>query len=185
MESVGKKGKPKPRKSQLVKSLAQIKLVIFDIDGVMTDGKIFWSENLGWGAFYSVIDGFGIRLLMKAGIKVAVISGGNFVSHKERAKVLGIQDAYFGNEDKTPAYEELKKKFSVGDKECAYIADELFDLPLLEKVGFAVCPPHAPPPLRKVAHYITKSPGGGGCVRELADLILEARSPLSKRGVKR
>lgn len=159
----------------LTKKLQKIKLLILDIDGVMTDGRIFWSENIGWGAHYSVIDGFGIRCLMKAGVEVAVISGGSFVSHKKRAEVLKIQHAYFGDENKIPPYEKIKKELGLSDDECAFVADELFDLPVLEKVGFAATPPHAPAQVKKIAHYVTKKTGGFGAVREITDLILEAR----------
>jgi len=157
-------------------TLAKIKVLILDIDGVLTDGRIFYMEGTGWGASYSVIDGYGIRQLMKAGVEVCFISGGNFVSHRKRAELLGVKLAFFGNENKIGPYEEIKKTLSVTDKECLYVADELFDIPLLEKVAFAACPPHAPLKVKKVCNYITKREGGFGCAREVVDMILEARS---------
>jgi 3-deoxy-D-manno-octulosonate 8-phosphate phosphatase (KDO 8-P phosphatase) len=159
----------------LQKALSKIKVLILDIDGVMTDGRIFWTDPIGWGAYYSVIDGFGIRCLIKAGVEVCVISGGSFVSHKKRAEVLGIKHAYFGNEDKIHAYEKIKADLGVSDADCAFMADELFDMPVLEKVAFAVVPPHAPKAVLALAHYVPKRPAGNGAVRELTDLILEAR----------
>ena len=160
----------------LLKALKKIKLLILDIDGVLTDGTIFWIDGTGWTASYSVIDGYGIRQLIKNGIEVAVISGGNFTSHKKRAEVLGITHAYFGNEDKIHAYEKIKSDLGLKDKDCAYMADELFDIPILERVGFAACPPHAPKKIKNLVHYISKKPGGNGAVRELADYILEAKN---------
>lgn len=159
----------------LTKKLQKIKVLILDIDGVLTDGRIFWTDGTGWGATYSVIDGFGIRLLQKAGIEVAFISGGAFTSHKKRAEVLKITHAYFGDENKIPPYEKIKKDLGVTDADCAFVADELFDFPVLQKVGFAATPPHAPTKVKNIAQYITKKPGGFGAVREIADLILEAQ----------
>lgn len=169
------KSRAKLKGAALKKALSKVKVLILDIDGVMTDGRIFWSEGIGWGAMYSVIDGFGIRCLMKAGLEVCVISGGSFVSHKERAKVLGIRHAYFGDENKIVAFEKIKADLGVKDQDCAYIGDELFDIPVLERVSFAATPPHAPAAVKRVVHYITKKEGGHGCVRELTDLILECR----------
>lgn len=159
----------------LLKALAKVKVLILDIDGVLTDGRIFWTEQTGWGAFYSVFDGFGIRTLMKSGIEVCVISGGSFASHKERAKILGIKHAYFGDEDKIHAYEKIKADLGVKDSDCAYMADELFDIPVLAKVGFAATLPHAPKKVLDLAHYVAKRPAGNGAVREVIDLILESR----------
>lgn len=160
----------------LLKALKKVKVLILDVDGVMTDGRIFWQDDIGWGAMYSVIDGFGIRCLMKAGLEVCVISGGSFVSHKKRAEILGIKHAYFGDENKLHAFAKIKKDLGVTDAECAYIGDELFDIPVLERVAFAATPPHAPAAVKKAVHYVTKKEGGFGCVRELTDMILEARS---------
>jgi 3-deoxy-D-manno-octulosonate 8-phosphate phosphatase (KDO 8-P phosphatase) len=169
------KSRPKLKAAAMAKALAKVKVLILDIDGVMTDGRIFWSNDIGWGAMYSVIDGFGIRTLMKAGVEVCVISGGNFVSHKKRAEVLKIQHAYFGDEDKIHAYEKILRDLKVTDADCAYIGDELFDIPVLQRVAFAATPPHAPEAVKKSVHYVTKKQGGFGCVRELTDAILAAR----------
>lgn len=159
----------------LTAQLKKIKVVIFDIDGVMTDGRIFYTEGTGWGAFYNVIDGFGIKLLKRAGLEVGVISGGAFTSHRKRAESLGITHAYFGDEDKLHAFNTILKHVNASVEECAYIGDELFDIPVLEQVGFAATPPHAPEAVKKKVHYVTKKPGGNGAVRELCDLILSVR----------
>lgn len=154
-------------------ALKKIRVLIFDIDGILTDGKIFYTEGTGWGAHYSVIDGYGIRRLMKAGVPCAFISGGSFLSHKKRAEVLKIEHAYFGNEDKIGAYEKIKSDLGLKDEQCAYIADELFDIPVLERVGFAATVDHAPKEVKNVAHYITKRPGGNGAAREITDMLFE------------
>jgi 3-deoxy-D-manno-octulosonate 8-phosphate phosphatase (KDO 8-P phosphatase) len=172
--------KPAPRRkltaSGAVKALKNIKVLILDVDGVMTDTRIFHVEGTGWGAFYSVLDGFGIRQLMKLGIEVCVISAGTFNSHRERAKLLGIRHAYFGDENKLHAYETIRRDLGVEEKHCAYMGDELFDIPVLETAGFAATPPHAPAIVKRAAHYVTKKQGGHGAVREICDLILAAKA---------
>lgn len=171
----------------LEKVLHQIKVLILDIDGVMTDGRIFYLEGQGWGAMYSVIDGFGIRTLQKAGVTVCVISGGAFTSHKKRAEILGIENAYFGNEDKIIPYEKIKHDLGVTDAECAFVGDELFDLPVLRSVGFSATPPHSPQEVKDQVNYITKRAGGFGCVREITDMLVEIqkKKAISKRKVKK
>ena len=133
------------------KNLARIRALLLDIDGVLTDGRIFFFECTGWTAAYSVIDGFGIKRIMQAGIEVGVISGGSFTSHRKRAEALGIKHIYLGNEDKTTAYNTIKKELGLKDEEIAYVGDELFDLPLLTQVGFAATVPHAPKVVKKAA----------------------------------
>ncbi|HEY8278882.1 MAG TPA: HAD hydrolase family protein [Bdellovibrionota bacterium] len=159
----------------LLAALKKVKVVIFDIDGVMTDGSVFYVEGTGWGAFYNVWDGFGIRQLQKDGLEVCFISGGDFESHRKRAERLNIRHAYFGNEDKLGAYEAIRKDLGVREEDCAYMGDELFDIPVLKTAGFAAAPPHSPAAVKNAVHYVTKNKGGHGAVRELCDLLLEAR----------
>lgn len=157
------------------RALKKTKVLILDIDGVLTDTKIFYVEGTGWGAHYSVVDGFGIKLLKRCGIDVAFISAGNFLSHKKRAEILDIKHAYFGNEDKLGAYEKIRQDLGVSEAECAYMGDELFDIPVLLRAGFAATPPHSPPEVKKAAHYVTKHEGGEGAVREICDMILRSQ----------
>lgn len=159
----------------LLNALKKIKVLILDVDGVMTDSRVFWTEGSGWGAFYSVIDGFGVKLLLRNGIEVCVISAGTFTSHKKRAEILGIKHAYFGDENKLHAFAEICGKLGVKESECAFVGDELFDIPVLERAGFAATPPHAPASVKKAVSYITKREGGNGAVRELCDLLLQAK----------
>lgn len=159
----------------LSKALKGIKVLILDIDGVLTDCRIFYTEPAGWGAFYSVLDGFGIKLLMRNGIHVCFISAGNFLSHKKRAEILGIQHAYFGDENKLVAFEKILRDLGVKAEDCAYMGDELFDIPVLERVGFSACPPHATKKVLETVHYVTKLPGGNGSVREVCDALLRSK----------
>jgi 3-deoxy-D-manno-octulosonate 8-phosphate phosphatase (KDO 8-P phosphatase) len=162
------------------KALKKTKVLILDIDGVLTDTKIFYVEGTGWGAHYSVVDGFGIKLLLRNGIEVAFISAGNFLSHKKRAEILGIKHAYFGNEDKMGAYDKICSDLGVTQAECAFMGDELFDIPVLLASGFAATPPHSPDEVKKASHYVTKKKGGEGAVREICDMILRSQG-LKKR----
>lgn len=165
----------KKKKSALaankIQKLRDIRLFIVDVDGVLTDGRIFWIESTGWARSFSVKDGYGLRLLLKAGIEVGVISGGDSKGVQERIQFLGIKHAYLGNEAKLSAYEHLKKKLKLQDFEIAYIGDELFDLPVLRKVGFAATVPQAVEEVQEDVDYITKAQGGEGAVREIADFI--------------
>ena len=160
--------------------LKKIKCLVLDIDGVMTNARILWIEGSGWTAMYNVRDGFGMRLLMKNGFEVGMISGGGFNSHKERAKVLGVKHAYFGNEDKIGAYEKIKADLNLKDEQIAYVGDELFDLPLLKLVGFAATVKDAPQAVKKHCDYITKQCGGDGAVREICDMLLEVHGKMPK-----
>ncbi|MGZ3694872.1 MAG: KdsC family phosphatase [Bdellovibrionota bacterium] len=170
------KGRKKLSGKALQTALKKIKVVIFDIDGVMTDGSMFYVEGTGWGAHYNVIDGFGIKLLMRSGLDVGVISGGAFLSHKKRAESLNIKHAYFGDENKLHAFAKILQEVNANVDECAYMGDELFDIPVLEQVGFAATPPHSPAIVKAASHYVTKKPGGFGAVREVCELLLAART---------
>jgi 3-deoxy-D-manno-octulosonate 8-phosphate phosphatase (KDO 8-P phosphatase) len=158
-----------------VKALRKTKVLVLDVDGVLTDGRVFHVEGSGWGAFYHVADGFGIKLLLRNGIEVCVISAGTFASHRKRAEVLGIRHAYFGDENKLRAYETIRRELGVTEAECAYMGDELFDIPVLRTAGFSATPPHAPAEVKREADYVTRCEGGMGAVRELCDLLLEAK----------
>lgn len=170
-----KSGRRLLKGSAVAKALKGIKVLILDIDGVLTDTRVFYTEPAGWGAIYSVIDGFGIKLLLRHGIEVCFISAGNFVSHKKRAEVLGIRHAYFGDENKMHAFEKILLDLNVKAKECAYMGDELFDIPVLERVGFSAAPPHSTRKVLETVHYVSRLPGGNGAVRELCDAILRAQ----------
>lgn len=163
------------RQPKFHKALPGIKALILDIDGVLTDCKIYFTESGGFSAAYSIYDGFGIKLLIRNGIHVCFISAGNFESHKKRAEVLGIQHAYFGNENKLLSFEKICRELGVREEECAYMGDELFDIPVLERVGFAACPPHSTRKVLGVVDYVTKLEGGSGAVREVCDMILRSK----------
>jgi 3-deoxy-D-manno-octulosonate 8-phosphate phosphatase (KDO 8-P phosphatase) len=155
----------------LVERLRRIKLLCLDVDGVLTDGNLYWSDAGGWSQRFSVRDGFGIKLLQGRGIEVAILSGGDLRAGRERAASLQIRHAYFGIGDKVARYHELARELTVEPGETAYVGDELVDVPMIELVAFGATVPDAVDEVLASARYVTRRPGGDGAVREVCDLI--------------
>ncbi|MEN9796872.1 MAG: hypothetical protein RL653_568 [Pseudomonadota bacterium] len=159
----------------LAARLAGLRVVVFDIDGTLTDGRIFWVPQSGWTQQYSVRDGMGIKMLQEAGLEVAAISGGDSLSAQMRMQSLGIKHVHFGSQDKVAHFEQLLELLHVRADECGYMGDELVDLPLLRAVGFSAAPPEAPDEVRAAVDYVAVKPAGFGAAREVCDLVLRHR----------
>ena len=159
------------------KILKNIKLLICDIDGVLTDGQFIKSSNGDELRSFNALDGVGFVMLrlLNLNIKTAWITGRESVTTTLRAEELKIDDVYNGVIRKIDAYNELKEKYSIEDEEICFIGDDIIDIPLLEKVGFAVTVPNAPEYMRRYVHYTTIIPGGHGAVREVIDMIIDSR----------
>jgi len=155
----------------LVERLRPIRLLCLDVDGILTDGNLYYVDGGGWSQRFSVRDGFGVKLLQEAGLEVAILSGGDIQSARARAESLGIRHAWFGLVDKVATYERLARDLGFTPAETAYMGDELVDIPLLRLVAFGATVPDAVDEVRAAAHYVTQRPGGGGAVREVCDLI--------------
>lgn len=155
--------------------LKKIKILILDVDGVMTDGRMFWLKDHGWTRHFHVKDGYGLKVLMKAGIDVAVISGGDSEDVRTRMAFLKIKHVFLGDEDKVTALNKIIQTTGFSTEQMAFMGDDLFDIPVIEKVGFSASVPHAVDPVKARVHYITESPGGWGAVREVADAIRKAQ----------
>jgi 3-deoxy-D-manno-octulosonate 8-phosphate phosphatase (KDO 8-P phosphatase) len=155
--------------------VSRLSLMIFDIDGTLTDGRIFWMPNSGWTQMYSVRDGMGIKRLQEAGIEVAAISGGDSLSAQMRMQSLGIKHVHFGSEDKVAHFERLLTLLNVNAEDCGYMGDEVVDLPLLRAVGFSAAPPEAPDEVRGSVHYVAIKPAGMGAAREVCEFVLKHR----------
>lgn len=157
-----------------------IRCVIFDIDGVMTDGSIV-VDSSGNELFktFNVKDGLGMQMLAKAGFELAIITGreSSIVAH--RAKALGVAHLYQGQLEKTAAFEDLIDRLGISEKQAAYIGDDRLDVPLLKRVGFSACPADAHQSAASVAIWQSKFNGGCGAVRELADLLLKAKEKIN------
>jgi 3-deoxy-D-manno-octulosonate 8-phosphate phosphatase (KDO 8-P phosphatase) len=158
------------------KKLKKIKLFLTDCDGVMTNGQIFWvSKEAGWSRFFHSLDGYGLKCLQKAGIEIGVISGGKSEGLKQRCQGLGIDHIYLGDEDKRSAYLEILDKTGLKDDQVLYIGDDLFDLPILERVGFSAAVPNSVIEVHEMVDYVTVKEGGLGAVREVCDLVRYAQ----------
>lgn len=161
---------------QFEEKLKKIKIALFDVDGIMTDSKVFWAgEEVGYNRYFNTQDGYGLKVLKKAGIKVGIITGGSSIGVKNRFTDLGVDFLYMGNEDKRSAWSDIVVKTGVSEEEILYMGDEFFDLPLLKRAGFAATVPHASIEIREAVDYITHREGGDGCVREVIDLLRHAQ----------
>lgn len=157
------------------KRAKKIRCVFLDIDGVMTDCKLYLAADGSELKAVNVKDGLGMKLLMQAGIEVAVISGRPSAAMQKRLESLGLRHIYLATEDKLPAYEAVQKKLGISDAECAHVGDDTPDLPLFARVGLAVAVADAHPKALAKAHWKTRNIGGNGAIREVADLILAAQ----------
>ncbi|WP_413575660.1 KdsC family phosphatase [Bdellovibrio sp. HCB290] len=153
-----------------ISKLKNIKMLVLDVDGVMTDTRI-WFESGEWRRFYSIRDGVGIKRLTEAGYKIAVITGTKAEDVRARVKSLGIQYFYEGALDKEPSFLQLQKDSGISPSEMAYVGDDIFDIPLLQAVSFGATVPEAVDEVIEIADYVTKRPGGCGAVREVCDYI--------------
>lgn len=167
------------------KNLKAIKALVLDVDGILTDGTIWWHSPGEWRRNFNIYDGFGVRELVQKGFIVAMITGSNSEDIRERKEKLNIHYIYEGVEDKIPSYEDFLKKTNLKDSEVAYIGDDLLDIPVLKRVGFSASVPTAMPEAKKAAMYITKKDGGKGAVRELCDMLIAAKNSTSKKGKKK
>jgi 3-deoxy-D-manno-octulosonate 8-phosphate phosphatase (KDO 8-P phosphatase) len=163
-------------KKELLARLQKIKLLGTDVDGVLTDSGLYYSEDGNDLKKFNSKDGMGMVLLRQAGIRVAIITSEDTKIVERRAVKLKITDVIQGSKDKVAAMETVMKRHSLGWDEVAFIGDDVNDLELLKRVGFAAAPADAAEQNKKAAHYITVKNGGEGCVRELCDMLLSLHS---------
>jgi 3-deoxy-D-manno-octulosonate 8-phosphate phosphatase (KDO 8-P phosphatase) len=159
---------------------ARVKVMIFDVDGVMTDGSLTYDANGEATKTFYVLDGLGIQLLQRTGVQTAIISARQSPIVVTRAKDLGINHVYQGIHDKRVAFAKLLEATGATVEQCGYIGDDVIDLPLLSKVGFAVTVPTGHPEVQHRAHYVTRAPGGRGAVREVCDMVMRAQGTYEK-----
>jgi len=152
-----------------------IKLVAFDVDGVFTDGRFYLSNDGVESKAFSTQDGFGIRRLLDAGVAVAVISGRKSAAVQQRMNELGVRHVVQGCADKIAAFDAITAELGITDAECAYVGDDIPDLPLLKKAGTSVAVANAVAEVHRECDFVTEARGGFGAVREVCDMILAAR----------
>lgn len=152
-----------------------VRLLSCDVDGVLTDGRIYVDDHGHEFKAFSALDGVAVNLLARAGIVVAWITGSTAPAVAHRARQLRIPHLVLDAHDKLVPWERLRGELGFAAEQCAHIGDDLPDVPVLAACGLAATVPHAPAPVRAHAHYVTSREGGSGAVRELADIILEAQ----------
>lgn len=153
--------------------LSKVKLLLLDVDGVMTDGRIIYDNAGGESKAFDVKDGHGIKLLQRAGLLVGIITGRQSALVAHRAAELGIELVYQGVKDKRLPFNEILEKLNLKPMEVAYVGDDIVDLPVMRQVGFAVTVADASDDVKPYAHMITKRCGGRGAVREVCDFLLK------------
>ena len=162
----------------ILEKAAQIKLVIFDVDGVLTDGGLFFGDDgQEYKAFYSR-DGLGIKLLQRTGVEVGVITARESQAVIHRMQNLGIEHLYQGRLDKISAYQDMIEKLGVTHSQTAYVGDDVVDLPVMQQAGLAVAVADAHPFVKQHAHWTTQHGGGRGAARDVCELILQAQGNL-------
>lgn len=149
--------------------------MILDVDGVLTDNSIYLGDDGKEVKKFNISDGLGIYFIQKAGIKVVFLSGRNSKSAELRGKELKVKELHFGIKDKTEAYQQLKRRLKIKDKEIVYIGDDLLDYDIFKKAGIPIGVKNGDRRLNRLALYVTKKRGGEGAVREVIDLILESK----------
>ena len=152
--------------------ISQVRLVVLDVDGVMTDGRLYFDANGEALKVFNVRDGHGIKSLLQAGITVAIISGRRSSALQRRAAELGIERVHEGVDDKGAAIRILMNDLGLSAEQCACLVDDTPDLPMMTAVGWPVAVADAHEEVLAAARMVTRRPGGAGAVRELADLIL-------------
>ena len=158
----------------------RVRLVIFDVDGVLTDGRLWYGPGGEELKAFHAFDGHGVKLLRMAGLKTALISGRESAAVTERARELGIEHVVQGADDKRKAYAAMLRRLKLRAAQTAYMGDDVVDLPILMRCGFACAPHEAPEDVRRSAHYIASADAGHGAAREVCEFILEAQGKLDR-----
>lgn len=165
---------------EILERAKQIRLLIFDVDGVLTDGRLYLGgDGQEYKAFHSR-DGHGMKMLQETGVAVAIITARSSEAVRMRMENLGIEHVYQGRREKLPAYEEMKRSLGLEDGQIAYVGDDVLDLPIMRRVGLSMAVADAHPLVFRHSHWQTQAPGGRGAAREACDLIMDAQDTLSE-----
>ena len=169
-----------PVPEKVIQAAAALKLLVLDVDGVLTDGQLFFSEQGEMLKAFNIQDGLGIKLLQSAGVQVGIITGRTSASLKLRAEELGISFITQGREDKLPVLEERRLQYTLELHEIGFLGDDLPDMKCIQQVGLGICVANSNIAVAQLADWQTERTGGSGAVREVADLILAAQGKLDK-----
>lgn len=164
----------------LPEKLKDIQLLLLDVDGVLTDGSIIYSDEDSETKVFNVKDGFGLKLVMAAGIKVGLVTGRTSKALHRRCRDLGIRYIYDGVPQKAQLLDKIVTETGVGPDNTAFIGDDLPDLPLMRRIGLSIAVADAHELVRDFSNWVTSAPGGRGAVREVCDALLKARGDWDK-----
>lgn len=165
----------KKTKKDLTEIAKNIKLLILDVDGVLTDGSIILDNEGNEFKIFHVRDGHGIKMLVRAGVQVAIVTGRQSKVVERRARELGITEVYQRSHIKTVAFDHIIKKYGLNEKEVAYVGDDIVDIPVFKRVGLSVAVDDAMAEIKDYALMVTENRGGRGAVREVCDFLLKAK----------
>ncbi|MEY4210225.1 MAG: 3-deoxy-manno-octulosonate-8-phosphatase KdsC [Pseudomonadota bacterium] len=166
--------------SEQIEKINQLKLLILDVDGVLTDGRLFFDQQGNEYKCFHARDGHGLKLLKQTGVEIAVISGRSSPTVALRMKNLGIEHVYQGHENKRMAFQEILQNLQLSPKQVAHVGDDLLDLPIMTQVGFAIAVQDANFAVKQYADWCTQTLGGQGAVREVCDLIMQVQGSFDK-----
>jgi 3-deoxy-D-manno-octulosonate 8-phosphate phosphatase (KDO 8-P phosphatase) len=152
-----------------------VRLAIFDVDGVLTDGALYYHDSGEETKVFDVRDGHGLKMLQASGVALAILSSRTSKAVAHRAANLGIEFVYQGVQDKVTAFQQLAKDLDLDPVACAYMGDDWVDLPVLIRCGLAISVPEAPAAVKERVHYVTRAGGGRGAAREACELIMHAQ----------
>ena len=162
----------------IMEKAARIRLVIFDVDGVLTDGSLYLGDDGQEYKAFNSLDGHGMKMLQDTGVQIGIITGRSSEVVRIRMKSLGITHVYQGRREKLPAYQDLKQKLELEDEQIAYVGDDVVDLPVMTRVGLAIAVQDAHTFTKQHAHWITPTAGGHGAARDVCELLMSAQGKL-------
>jgi 3-deoxy-D-manno-octulosonate 8-phosphate phosphatase (KDO 8-P phosphatase) len=165
----------------IIEKARTIRLVIFDVDGVLTDGSIFIGDGGEEYKAFNSRDGHGMKMLQQSGVDIGIITGRTSEVVRHRMESLGIKHVYQGQLDKLPAFEELLTKLGLAAEQVAYVGDDVVDLPILVRAGLAIAVQDAHQMVKQHSHWITPSPGGRRAARDVCEFIMQAQGNLESR----
>jgi len=166
---------------EILERAKKIKLIVFDVDGVLTDGSLFYGDQgEEYKAFYSK-DGLGMKLLMRTGVHIGIITARKSQLVKHRMDSLGIEHLYQGRLDKLNAFDDLIQKLDLSYEQTSFVGDDVVDLPVMNKVGLSITVDDAHPMVKEQAHWQTPLPGGRGAARNACELIMQAQGTLEEQ----
>jgi 3-deoxy-D-manno-octulosonate 8-phosphate phosphatase (KDO 8-P phosphatase) len=166
--------------NDILEKASKVKLVIFDVDGVLTDGSLFLGDDGQEYKAFNSKDGHGMVMLQQSGVSIAIITGRTSKVVETRMKSLGIKHVFQGQKHKLPAYEEIKRTMQLADDEVAYVGDDVVDLPVMKRVGMAIAVQDAHGLTKEHAHWITPSGGGRGAAREVCEILMKSQDNLDQ-----